>query len=245
MGQHRKLHDRYFKRAKREGYLARSAYKLLEIQRRRTVLRRGDRVLDLGCYPGSWLQVAAEIVGSRGAVVGIDLEETDADLGPNVVAARGDFTTTSAPELLAMLNQETAGDESPARFDAVLSDMAPSTTGHGDHFFSERLCQTILDALPDLLKRRGTLVMKVLEGETFPDLLARTRSMFREAGALKPDACRDVSRETYIVALGYDPGRARTDGPTDDPIGGQTDGSTDEPTPTAKPMPKPKPGWGS
>ena len=152
MGQHRKLHDRYFKRAKREGYLARSAYKLLEIQERRGVIRRGDTVLDLGCYPGSWLQVAAEIVGARGAVVGIDLEETGHDFGPNVRTARGDFTRTDPAGLLGMVG----GDGGAERFDVVLSDMAPSTTGHGDHFHSTRLCESILDALPGLLGRAGT-----------------------------------------------------------------------------------------
>jgi len=229
MAKQRKLHDRYFRRAKREGYLARSAYKLTEIQRRRAVLGRGDRVLDLGCYPGSWLQVASEIVGARGSVVGIDLRETEHAFASHVVTACADFTTTSAPDLLAMLGD----DDEHARFDAVLSDMAPSTTGHGDHFVSERLCRTILDALPGLLKRRGNLVMKVLEGETFPDLLSCTRSVFRDAGALKPDACRDVSRETYIVAHGYDPDRARPGAPD----------SAD--ARTASPMPEPRAGWGS
>ena len=213
----RKLHDKYFKQAKREGYVARSAYKLLEIQQRRKLIRKGDRVLDLGCSPGSWLQVAEKIIGEEGTLVGIDLKPVSGDFGPNVRTIVGDFTKTTAAELL--------GGEDEL-FDVVISDMAPSTTGHGDHFFSERLCQEIIDALPDLLKPRGTCTMKVLEGETFPDLVRRMKHVFRIAGAIKPDACRDVSRETYVYGIGFRPGRVRVKDDAD-----------------AGALPEPAPGW--
>lgn len=218
MSEKRKLHDKYFKMAKREGYLARSAYKLLEINKRRKLIRKGDRVLDLGCAPGSWLQVAEKIIGPEGTLVGIDLQRVSGDFGPNVRTIVGDFTKTSAAQLLG-------GEEE--LFDVVISDMAPSTTGHGDHFFSERLCQEIIDALPDLLKPRGTCTMKVLEGETFPDLMRRMKHVFRIAGAIKPDACREVSRETYVYGIGFRPGRVRVQ---DD----SADGA----------LPEPAPGWG-
>ncbi len=217
MAERRKLQDKYFKQAKREGYAARSAYKLLEINRRRKLIRRGDRVLDLGCAPGSWLQVAEKIVGGEGLVVGIDLQRVTIPLGPNVHTIVGDFTKATAAELLG-------GDE---LFDVVISDMAPSTTGHGDHFVSARLCQSVIDALPELLKPRGTCTLKVLEGDTFPDLIRRMKHVFRIAGAIKPDACRDVSRETYVYGLGFRPGRVRVE---DEPGGGA--------------MPGPTPGWG-
>jgi 23S rRNA (uridine2552-2'-O)-methyltransferase len=217
MAQKRKLQDKYFKMAKREGYLARSAYKLLEINKRRKLIRKGDRVLDLGCAPGSWLQVAEKIIGDEGTLVGIDLKRVSGDFGPIVRTIVGDFTKTSAAELL--------GGEDEL-FDVVISDMAPSTTGHGDHFFSERLCQEIIDVLPDLLKPRGTCTMKVLEGETFPDLMRRMKHIFRIAGAIKPDACRDVSRETYVYGIGFRPGRVRT----------HEDGDLGA-------LPEPTPGW--
>jgi len=218
VAQKRKLHDKYFRQAKREGYVARSAYKLLEINKRRKLIRRGDRVLDLGCAPGSWLQVAEGIVGPDGEVVGIDLQRVTGSFGPNVRTIVGDFTTTGVDELLG---------DSEELFDVVISDMAPSTTGHGDHFISARLGQSIIDVLPELLRPRGTCTMKVLEGETFPELIRRMKHIFRIAGAIKPDACRDVSRETYVYGIGFRPGRVRIDD-----------------KPDAGAMPEPTPGWG-
>lgn len=226
MAQQRKLHDKYFRLAKREGYLARSAYKLLEIQKRRKLITKGDRVLDLGCAPGSWLQVAQKLVGDEGIVVGIDLQRVDHGFGDNVFVSKGDFTTTDARALLEPI----LGEDTSTKFDVVISDMAPSTTGHGDHFMSEQLCQKIVDALPELLKSGGNCTMKVLEGETFPDLLKRVKHVFRTAGAIKPDACRDVSRETYIYGIGFRPSRVREQEVRSD---------------TAPAMPEPKRGWGS
>ncbi|MCH7791941.1 MAG: RlmE family RNA methyltransferase [Planctomycetes bacterium] len=97
----RQLHDRYFRQAKAEGYLARSAYKLIEINERKRLIRRGDAVLDLGCAPGSWLQVAAELVGPRGVVVGIDLKAVVAEMAANVSTIVGDINAVSAEDLLA------------------------------------------------------------------------------------------------------------------------------------------------
>ena len=102
MAQARKLHDQYFKQAKIDGYAARSAYKLKEINQKRAIIRRGDRVLDLGCAPGSWLQVASELVGDRGIVVGLDLQVVDIILAPNVRAAQGDVFKTEPDALMAL-----------------------------------------------------------------------------------------------------------------------------------------------
>lgn len=194
MPRERKLHDHYFKLAKAEGYLARSAYKLKEINERKRLLRPGQRVLDLGCAPGAWLQVARENVGPKGVVVGVDLQEVSPDLGENVRALVGDVYQVSARELVEM-----AG----GRFDVVLSDMAPSTTGAGDHFPSERLCRRVLEMCPELLRPGGALCMKVFEGELYPALLKDTGSRFEEAKGFKPTASRDVSREMYIIAKGH------------------------------------------
>ena len=195
----RVLHDEFFRRAKAEGYLARSAYKLLELNEKKRLIRPGDRVLDLGCAPGSWLQVARKLVGARGVVVGIDLQAVEHDFAPNVHVLRGDVTQTPPERLLG---------ESGLAFDCVVSDMAPPTSGHGDHFRSVRLCETILELLPRLLRPGGNLAMKVFEGETHQDLVRRCASEFREAKSYKPRASRDVSRETYIVGKGYTGARA-------------------------------------
>lgn len=175
--------------------MARSAYKLLQIQQRRRLMRRGDRVIDLGCAPGSWLQVASRIVGNDGRVLGVDLQASSIDL-PNVRTIVADAFTMS-PRQLA----ETLGG--PA--DVVLSDMAPNTTGdpQGDHFRSVTLCRRVLEVLPVLLRRDGSLVMKVFEGEDYPRLLREASRLFTEAKGYKPQATREVSREMFIIATGY------------------------------------------
>ena len=188
------LHDQFFKKAKAEGYLARSAYKLKEIQERKKLFGPGGRVLDLGCAPGAWVQVACEIVGPRGIVVGIDLKEVRESFPDNVHILQGDIYATP-PEVLT--------GQSGQKFDAVLSDMAPDTSGHGDHFLSVRLCQRVLDLLPALLKPGGNLAMKVFEGEEYPQLLKDTAAKFASAKGFKPKASRDVSREMYVIGEAY------------------------------------------
>ncbi len=194
MPRQRKLHDGYFKQAKREGYVARSAYKLLEINEKKKLVRKGDWVLDLGCAPGSWLQAAADLVGPRGRVVGIDLKPVEHPMPESVRTLVGDLTETDP----AVLTEFVGG-----RYNAVLSDMAPNTVGVGDDFRSVRLCREILERLPGLIEPGGHLAMKVFEGAELQDLVRETRALFDEARAFKPDACRDVSRETYVVAKGY------------------------------------------
>lgn len=194
----RVLHDQFFKRAKQEGYLARSAYKLSEIDDRFRILRAGARVLDLGCAPGAWLQVAAERVGPVGAVVGVDLKEVRGPIAPAVETIVGDIYEIDAAAL-----RGPAG----VPFDVVLSDMAPDTTGAGDtdHHRSVRLCRRVLDVLPLLLRPGGSLAMKVFEGGAYPALVRDTAALFDRARGFKPKASREVSREIYIVASGYRP----------------------------------------
>lgn len=232
----RVLHDTFFKQAKAEGYLARSAYKLVQIQESRKVIRAGDRVLDLGCAPGAWMQVAAELVGPRGAVVGIDLQPVlhVFPASPRVTHLVGDIYKTPAEALLAPLSDSVpslipatpgASDPAPAPkssrddasvsvspaqhkprtalFDAVLSDMAPNTTGHGDHERSVALCDHVLLMLPALLKRGGSCTMKVFEGSDYARLLRDTSRLFQQCKGFKPEASRSVSREMYIVATGF------------------------------------------
>ncbi|MDX2115282.1 MAG: RlmE family RNA methyltransferase [Planctomycetota bacterium] len=190
------LHDAYFKKAKAEGYLARSAYKLQQIQESKRIIRAGDRVLDLGCAPGAWLQVAAEIAGPDGVVVGIDLKPVEAPMPENVFHLVGDVYTADPAQLRG---------QSGRPFDVVLSDMAPSTTGHGDDLVSARLCDRVIEMLPTLLRPGGNLAMKILEGGDTPRILKQLQRLFGTARAFKPDASRDVSRETYLIGTGYAP----------------------------------------
>lgn len=208
MPQPRKLHDEYFLKAKAEGYLARSAYKLLEINERTPVVLLGNSVLDLGCAPGSWVQVASELAGAKGVVVGIDLKEPDpraADRGrAKVKLAVGDAFDTDPSTLLAhlaRLRDEELSDGT--RFDSVLSDMAPNTSGHGDDFVSARLCRRVLELVPRVLRPGGHLCMKIFEGAEYADVLRETGRLFVKSQGFKPRASRDVSREMFIIGRSY------------------------------------------
>ncbi len=232
MAEQRKLHDRFFKQAKAEGYAARSAYKLKQIQEKRGILKKNDRVIDLGCAPGSWMQVASEIVGPNGCVGGIDLKEVEIDLPRQARTLVADIFQTEAATLLALATPQ----GKPLRLaDALLSDMAPNTEGGGggigDHFRSIDLCRRVLELAPALLRPGGHLVMKVFEGEAYPELLKDTQKMFAEVKGFKPEASRDVSREMFVVAKGLKQGMRA--GPIEPPPG------------IAKAPPVPREGWGS
>lgn len=201
----RELQDHYFRQAKRDGYFSRAAYKLIEIDDRKRLLHRGDCVLDCGAAPGSWLQVASQRVGPGGLVVGIDLQSARTPLPENVRFIQGDFTEAQPASLLRLISTRGESDEAPRRFDVVLSDMAPSTTGDpaGDHFRSVRLCEAVLDRCSELLRPGGKLAIKVFEGEAYRGLLQTTQRQFDSVKGFKPAASRSESTEIYIVAAGY------------------------------------------
>ncbi len=215
----RELHDHYFREAKREGYLSRAAYKLIEIDTRKGLLRRGDCVLDCGAAPGSWLQVASKRVGPRGLVVGIDRRPIDHVFGlDNVRCVHADLEEVETERLLSYLAEdqrpgpsssgaaaESSDSASRKRFDVILSDMAPDTSGDhtADHFASARLCHAVLDRCGDLLVEGGRLAMKVLEGESYAELLDRCRVLFEKVKGFVPKASRHKSTEIYVIARGY------------------------------------------
>jgi 23S rRNA (uridine2552-2'-O)-methyltransferase len=176
----------------------------MEIDDRRHVLNHGDRVLDCGAAPGSWIQVAAERVGERGRVVGVDLLPIERlQEHTNVALIEGDLAAIDDAALLAAAGLEPA--DRRARFDVIISDMAPNTSGDrtSDHHRSVRLCELVLDRAVTLLKPGGNLVMKVFEGERSAELLSRVKQLFEHAKAFKPKASRSESFEIYVIALGY------------------------------------------
>ena len=190
----KELHDHFFRKAQRESYRSRAAYKLIEIDDKRRILGKGDRVVDCGAAPGSWLQVASSRIGPRGSVLGIDLKPiTPHGFAENVTLVEGDVMTTDVPALLG------------GKADSVLSDMAPDTTGtpSADQFRSARLCDELLDRLPLWLKSGGACVMKVFEGEAYPELLRRASASFDKAKGFKPAASRSESVEMFLVCTGY------------------------------------------
>jgi 23S rRNA (uridine2552-2'-O)-methyltransferase len=200
--------DHYHQRAKAEGYRSRAAYKLLEIDDAQHVLRRGARVADLGCWPGGWLQVAAQRVGLEGRVVGVDIAAIDPPLSlANVFAQSGDL---AEPAVIAAL-LERAG----ARFDVVLSDAAPKLTGirATDRAREEALLDAIAAAYPRLLAPGGTLLVKLLECPEAHAFELGVRKRFESTKVVKPKASRKGTTERYLLARGYLAATPPTAGP--------------------------------
>ncbi len=207
LGDRRVRRDRFHQQAKREGFRARAVYKLDEIDRQFGVLSRGDRVLDLGCAPGSWLQHAAGKVGApaQGALVGLDRVAIGAIPGARLLV--GDVMTIPVAELLGDLSS----------FDVVLSDMAPDTSGvrNLDQARSEVLFERALEigvavltppppALPGAKARRGgNFVGKLFQGPEFQQIIKRCRALFEEVRLCKPESSRQDSIEQYVVCLGF------------------------------------------
>ena len=186
--------DHYTRLAKREKYPARSVYKLQEMQKRYQLIRPGDRVLDLGCYPGSWLLLAAELTTGSGQVTGIDIKPLTAKLPAHAAVYQADVT--ALPDRVC----EQIGDE----YQVLLSDMAPATTGQKDvdAARSHRLCEAALDLAEQLLKRDGKFVCKIFQGSEFTEFTAAVKKRFRSHKIFKPRSSRKASREIYIIGMG-------------------------------------------
>ena len=195
----RQLNDPYVVRSKREGYRSRAAYKLIEMDDRFGVLKRGKLVVDLGAAPGGWSQVAAARVGSeedRPLVVAIDYLGMDPVAGVKILEK--DFLDTDAPDKIrAALGGEKA--------DVVLSDMAAPTTGHRatDHLRIVALCEAAADFARDVLKPGGAFLAKVFRGGTENQLLADLKRDFGKVQHVKPPASRSDSPELYLLATGF------------------------------------------
>jgi len=187
--------DHYTEKAKREDWLARSVYKLQEIDKKTQLIAPGYRILDLGCYPGSWSQYCIKKVGAGGQVTGIDIKQ------PERLRAKN-FQFISADVL--SLDLEWLKDEIEIQ-DVVLSDMAPKTTGSAitDVARSLELAYRALSIAIRLLRSRGNFLCKIFEGEGFQDFKHEAFSNFRNARLIRPDSTRRRSREIYLVGLGF------------------------------------------
>lgn len=190
----RQLNDPYVAAAKREGYRSRAAYKLLEIDDRFHILRKGARVLELGAAPGGWTQVCAARAGA-GNVLAVDINEMEPVAGARFM--RLDFLDPDAPgQIRAALG---------GAADLVLSDMAAPATGHKltDHARVMALCEAACDFACEVLAPGGGFLAKVLQGGTEARLLARMKQMFARVQHVKPKASRAGSKEIYVLAQGY------------------------------------------
>ncbi len=204
----RDIQDHYFKLAKKQGYHSRAAFKLIEIDDRKSILHKGDAVLDCGAAPGSWTQVVLERIGRRGRIVAVDLQPIMTAGEDRLQTMQGDFNLIEPSELLEFIaGRSAAEDAPPRRFDVLLSDMAPSTTGDRliDHYGSIRLCEAVLDRAREVLRPGGRTAMKVFEGEAYPELLQRCKAEFKTVKGFRPKASRNESIEMFIVADGFRP----------------------------------------
>lgn len=195
----RQLNDPYVRLAKAEGYASRAAYKLKEIDDRYSIMKKGDRVIDLGAAPGGWCQVAVERTrpaGGGAKVVGIDY--LDMDPVPGATILKLDFLDESAPVKLL----EALDGENP---DVILSDMAAPTTGHRktDHLRTMHLVEIALDFAVEVLKPGGHFLTKTFQGGTEGELLDRMKRLFSTVHHVKPPASRDGSVELYLLAKGF------------------------------------------
>ena len=188
-----KWNDHYSRRAKKERFPARSVYKLQEMQQKYNLIKKDDRILDLGCAPGSWLLYAAKLTGNKGHVAGIDLKPVTINIPSHVTIYTGDIFSFDS-------FSESIGNE----FNVVISDMAPSTTGikNVDSARSFNLCQAALETAQKLLLPGGSFACKIFQGEDFKQFSDSVKSCFATCNIFNPKSSRKASKEIYIIAKG-------------------------------------------
>ena len=189
--------DKFFKKAKAEGYRARSAFKLRAIDERFKLLKLGMRVLDLGAAPGSFLQYIVSRIGEQGLAIGIDLQAIEAFKEVNVSVYQGDIFDENVYKKIV---QETG----LIQFDLITSDLAPKTTGISfvDGGASLELNLQVLELSKKWLKKGGGVVMKLLPGFNEGELLGPLRKNFVQVTKFRPEAIRKCSGESYVICLG-------------------------------------------
>ncbi|HIE90588.1 MAG: RlmE family RNA methyltransferase [Methylophilaceae bacterium] len=189
------LNDEYVKRAQKEGYRARAAYKLIEIDDKDMLIKPGMTIVDLGSAPGSWCQVAQQRLKGQGRIIGLDLLDMHPIRGVEFI--QGDFREESAlKELEEKLNNKPV--------DLVISDMAPNISGvkDADQAGAVYLTELALEFNQQWLKQKGNFLVKVFIGVGFDDIVKRMRSEFEKVVTRKPKASRGRSNETYLLGLG-------------------------------------------
>jgi 23S rRNA (uridine2552-2'-O)-methyltransferase len=187
--------DHYTQRAKREKYPARSVYKLDEIQRKFGLIKKNSKILDLGCFPGSWLLYAAALTKHQGRIVGIDLKPVGIQLPPHVKTYTGDILSLD-DNFFARVGHE---------FNIVLSDMAPVTSGQKsvDAVRSFELCRSALSIAQKVLLPGGSFVCKIFQGADFQEFTASVRASFKSQKIFKPQSSRKASKEIFVIGLGF------------------------------------------
>lgn len=194
-----KVKDHYFHKAKKDNYLARSVYKLEEIDQRYKIIKKGDQVMDFGYHPGSWIQYSSQKIGSEGLVVGVDIRDLNNQLVglKNVKVYQRDATTIE--------NLSEIGVDRP--FDVLLSDMAPNTMGvqSVDQARSLNLVEMVFTLMPQFLKSQGHVVVKVFDSHDAQLFLKEQKKRFGELHYLRPKSTRSVSKEFFVIGKSFRP----------------------------------------
>ena len=192
-----KVQDHYFNKAKKENYFARSVYKLEEIDKKFKVIKKNDLIMDFGYHPGSWTQYCSRKVGTEGKVVGIDIREINTKLEAldNVTVFEKDINDVKELTDIGVDKQ----------FDVVISDMAPNTTGikSVDQIRSLQLVEMCFYHLKKFLRPGGNFVIKVFDSNDAQQYLKTERQNFNKFQYLKPKSTRNVSKEFFVIGLGY------------------------------------------
>lgn len=192
----RQLNDPYVAEAKNRGYRSRAAFKLIQLDEKYKFLSKNKIIVDLGCAPGGWSQIAASKLKNTGKLVGLDILPTEPLDGATFVCQ--DFTTEDATEkLLALLDGQKA--------DIIMSDMAANTTGHQqtDHLRTIGLVEAAYEFAKTVLAPGGIFIAKVFQGGAEGELLTDMKQNFAKVSHYKPDASREKSPETYVVAENF------------------------------------------
>jgi 23S rRNA (uridine2552-2'-O)-methyltransferase len=191
-----KKREHYYKMAKKQGYRARSSYKLKQIQKKYHIISSGDKVLDLGAAPGGWSQMAYEYVGDSGLIIGVDLSRIKPIEG--IIFLQSDATDESTIEKIRECLDYN-------KVDVILSDMAPNISGNYsmDQAKSIFLAETSLVVAEKILSPGGNFVCKVFMGEDFEELLNKIKNYFTTVKCFSPHASRKSSSETYIIGKSY------------------------------------------
>ena len=197
--------DYYFHKAKEDNFAARSIYKLEEIDAKFRLIKPGFKILDLGAAPGSWSQYASKKVGTKGRVLGIDLQPIKITL-PNAAFLEADINDIDWEEVFTEY-------EMTPPFDIVMSDMAPRTTGIKitDQARSMQLCEMALEVGIKYLKPNGHFIVKFFHSEDFEDLRNMIRKNFSKCEILRPKSTRKESKEIFLIGISYKPKAVKTD----------------------------------
>lgn len=194
--------DQFYKKAKDTGLRSRAAFKLMELNQRFRLLKPGILVVDLGCWPGSWMQVASKEIGAFGRVIGLDLETLDGMGEKNAAFIQGDIREERTRQLLL--------SELGRKVDLVLSDMAPNLSGikFQDHYNSYELAEQAFQLCKLVLREGGDFVVKIFPGEELEPFKNNLKGAFAQIKTFIPDSTRKSSSEVYVVGKGYKNGKS-------------------------------------